>query len=249
MARDERARQKALARKRQRRAEKRALLGDREGSWRSPGLGLAGLPGLARFGEMLDGTPAPSLVGRFFGDPEIRARMKTIRSSANLSVHECVGTREMESQGIGPLLISRVQPDGNLVFGMFLVDLYCLGVKNAFSNADVPPREYERSLRRSAFAGSRPRALDPVLLCQIVYGAVDYAAGLGFEPHPDYELASCVLYPRSAVPPNPALRFGKDGKPLFISGPDDDTARVLRTLRRTVGEGNFDFIVGGPVSF
>jgi hypothetical protein len=34
---------------------------------------------------------------------------------------------------------------------------------------------------------------------------------------------------------------------LPLAGPNDDTGWVMRTLTRSVGEGNFDFLVGLPV--
>ena len=39
---------------------------------------------------------------------------------------------------------------------------------------------------------------------------------------------------------------GPDGKPMFISGPRDDTGRIMRILNNSVGEGNYHFILGDP---
>ena len=38
------------------------------------------------------------------------------------------------------------------------------------------------------------------------------------------------------------LTFGRDGKPLYISGPYDDGDRIIRKLRRGLGDGNYDFV-------
>lgn len=38
------------------------------------------------------------------------------------------------------------------------------------------------------------------------------------------------------------ITFGKDGKPLYVSGPHDKPGPVIRTLERTVGAGNVEFI-------
>jgi hypothetical protein len=40
-----------------------------------------------------------------------------------------------------------------------------------------------------------------------------------------------------------AIRFGRDGKPFFVQGPHDDADAVLQTLERSVGRGNFTFLV------
>jgi hypothetical protein len=39
---------------------------------------------------------------------------------------------ELWDEGIGYLAIARQGADGQFVFAVFLVDVYCLGVKNAF---------------------------------------------------------------------------------------------------------------------
>ena len=38
---------------------------------------------------------------------------------------------EIWETGIGDLAIARQESDGQLVFGVYLVDVFCLGVKNA----------------------------------------------------------------------------------------------------------------------
>ena len=42
------------------------------------------------------------------------------------------------------------------------------------------------------------------------------------------------------------LTFGRDGKPMYISGPHDDGERIIRMLRRRLGDGNYDFVHGIP---
>jgi len=39
------------------------------------------------------------------------------------------------------------------------------------------------------------------------------------------------------------LEFGKDGKPFFIAGHDDNIDFIVRKLERAVGEGNFHFLL------
>jgi len=40
-----------------------------------------------------------------------------------------------------------------------------------------------------------------------------------------------------------AIRFRCDGKPCFVQGPHDNADAVLQTLERSVGRGNFTFLV------
>jgi transcriptional regulator with XRE-family HTH domain len=117
---------------------------------------------------------------------------------------------------------------------IYLVDAYCLGVKNAMGPDEVDDRGL-RSLTGFAFSAySAPPVSAPIdLVRDLVLGAVEYARGLGFAPHPDFEQARSHLGPWTGPS---AITFGREGQPYYISGPHDDPDRILRTLRRAVGE-------------
>ena len=74
----------------------------------------------------------------------------------------------------------------------------------------------------------------------IVCDAVTYARGLGFEPAAGFIDASVHL----GTPPadRPTIGFGRDGKPFYFSGPYDDPRKVVQTLERTCGPGNYDYV-------
>jgi hypothetical protein len=67
-----------------------------------------------------------------------------------------------------------------------------------------------------------------VLVQRIVFGAIGYARGLGFEPHADFAKAAGHLGEWDGVCD---LEFGRDGMPMYIEGPHDDTRRIIHTLR------------------
>ena len=75
---------------------------------------------------------------------------------------------------------------------------------------------------------------------ELVWGAVAYARELGFEPHPDFEQVSGEL---GAWEPTGVVRFGREGQPYFVQGVRDNAMRILATLERSVGEGNFHYLV------
>lgn len=122
----------------------------------------------------------------------------------------------------------------------YLVDVWCLGVKDALGPRVVDEGELQGILDDFFGAyGADPLDAPLELTQELVLGAVDYARELGFEPHPDFALARAHLGSWSG----PAeIRFGRDGKPYFIQGPADDTERIMATLRDSVGEDGFHFI-------
>lgn len=68
----------------------------------------------------------------------------TIRQARNYPIEGCWVLKNWRSAGISPIAVARRQPNGNVVFGNFLVDYWCLGVKNVFCNADIPASLFRR---------------------------------------------------------------------------------------------------------
>jgi hypothetical protein len=75
---------------------------------------------------------------------------------------------------------------------------------------------------------------------------VEYSDKLGFKPHKDYKISRQLLMNLDPnVCPN-QYTFGKDGKPFYISGPNENqnqSKKIVEKLLRHCGEGNFDYIV------
>lgn len=161
--------------------------------------------------------------------------------------HGCWIMSSWDEGGMTPVVVARQQDDGRIVFANFLVDLHCLGIKNVMCRTDYSVKHFEREL--PSLCSDEPEQCSVELAHEVVYGALEYAAKLGFEPHRDFYLlgANLLLDPPDVHPRTNGVTFGNDGKPLYVSGPHDTQAvisSVMRTLRRTCGEGNFDYIIG-----
>lgn len=153
---------------------------------------------------------------------------------------------EEASSGLVGVLVAREAGRGRVSVCSWLVDVYCLGVKND----QGPKAVYQSSLPgvvRDFFAvfGGRPVAAPLELAQHLVLGAVDYARSLGFEPAAEADFADTRGHLGSWEGPS-AITFGRQGKPFFIAGPHDDPARVMRQIERSVGAGNFHFMIGMP---
>lgn len=158
---------------------------------------------------------------------------------------EAFHSENLFETGMGYVVVSRFKTNGLVEAGVFLLDVYCLGAKNAFFSR-LSIEEYETQLLDSAFAKSPRVKIEPCCARKLVEDAVAYAQRLGFAPHADYK-AGCRVF--GGIETNGCKRtfpFGCKGKPLFISGPNDSeekSHRILSILKRSCGEGNFDYIV------
>lgn len=166
------------------------------------------------------------------------------QASAEPILHCCM-TSEIWQAGIGHVLVSRQCRNGKVAFAVFLVDVFCLGVKNTM--ADIASRtRYDAELFQKLMGKYESVPLKPECARKLVEGAVNYASDLGFSPHPDYRAAKLIFGDVSAEACTVEYVFGKDGKPFFFAGPHDDEARcerILRTLNRRCGPDGHHFIV------
>jgi hypothetical protein len=165
-------------------------------------------------------------------------------TAANAPIHECLVPAGLFELGMGNLFFSRSLPDGRIALAGFLLDVFCLGVKNAFF-AIVARDEYARRLSaRTAAESLQP--MQPACFRKLVEGGVAYAHDLGFNPHMDYEAARRIFGDVQSTACPTRFEYGHDGKPFYVSGPHETAAQVqaiLDQLQRRLGSGNFDYLV------
>ena len=158
----------------------------------------------------------------------------------------CWVHRGWREEGITPVVVARQQSADRVIFCNCMVDLNCLGVKDAFANADYSLKQFKRELAHMCVES--PEECSPEFAHELIYGAIEFAARYGFQPHPDFtkQMADLVLAPPDAYPRKNKIKFGRKGKPFFVSGPYDDEQKIRRiidTLISTAGEGKFDYLV------
>ncbi len=161
----------------------------------------------------------------------------------NLPYHECYINAEYKERGLAQILISKKQASGKYAYAIFLLDVYCLGLKNCMYNFNFDDFEYEQ-MKDKLFSSEGFMLLDIVAAHNLIYGTIDAAEEIGFKPHKDFAITEHILNPDLIDDGIDDIELEKDGKILYISGPYDNVDRILQTLYRTVGEGNFDFMDG-----
>ncbi len=128
----------------------------------------------------------------------------------------------------------------------FLVDAYCLGIKNAMYRI-FEASEYAGAVERIFEATEvRFERQHPAYARKLVEGAVAYARDLGFDPHPDYKIARAIFGDVDASGCPVRFTFGEGGKPFYVSGPDDTPViqrRILKQLENRCGSDGFHFTV------
>jgi hypothetical protein len=124
--------------------------------------------------------------------------------------------------GIGQVIVTRRMSDGRVAIVRFLIDSYCLGVKDVSVVFDYPTRavdivEYLES--RNQNFRTDVTAADAA---KVVLGAVQYARSLGLEPDSTYTRVANLFDDVDPLAAKFELEFGRNGKPLYIPGPNEN---------------------------
>lgn len=124
------------------------------------------------------------------------------------------------------------------------MDVFCLGVKDCFFT-QVSPNEYKSRIMDLRQKEGLER-VEPEYAVKLVENAVAYAKDLGFNPHKDYRLVKKIFGSIDpSVCPN-EFEYGKDGKPFYMSGPNQteaDSNKIVHTLNERLGLDGFHFLV------
>jgi hypothetical protein len=165
-------------------------------------------------------------------------------NARKLPLSICMVNENWKELGLAQVIVSRKHVTGNLTGAIFIVDLYCCGVKDAmcfFNREDDYVRE--RALDFSE-KGIIMQHCEYSLAHNIIYGAVEFADEFGIKPHKDYTLATMILEEDDERVELIDIEFGNQGKPRLVAHMmDDRTKYYLRQLKTHAGEGNFEFVL------
>jgi len=184
--------------------------------------------------------------------PKKRKRIATIqmtsipnqlRKARNYPIKKCLITENWDEKGMCDIYILREKPDYNFVLGVYLIDIWCLGLKDTFYNIDLSYQEIMDQLNRHSPDKHVPIDINPAH--SIIYGSIEYAERLDFMPHSDFKYTRLILEPKEEIVFDDTIEFGQNGKPFFVAGAYDSEEkinRILQHLEVKLGKGNYHFL-------
>lgn len=161
---------------------------------------------------------------------------------ARTPIYCCLLQEGLFETGTGTLILARGTPPTGFVMASFLLDPFCLGVK------DVICRPIEASELEEVIAvmeeGGPFVDVEPAYARKLLRDLVLYARSIGLEPPREHKVAERLFGDVSADAVDATFEFGVEGRPLYIADSTETPAQVrerLERLRRTLGEDGFDF--------
>ena len=183
--------------------------------------------------------------------PSSHERKLRLEAAALWPVFEClISAWWQETTNLTHIIVAKEPPFGGVVCCVILVDLGCLGPKEAFVTQFRTRGQYETEFRASMMNRDPMIPIEYPLAAKIISESLRYARHLGFELPPRVSRTLGALGPLDAAAAceQEIPLGGEDGIPFCMAGPDDDVDHIMATLTRTCGNGNFRFTIpGSPI--
>ncbi len=168
---------------------------------------------------------------------------KFMREKARtLPIGKCyIAPPDWQEAGMAHVIVTRVRPSGNLVTASFLVDTFCLGVKDAGYHENITPSDFEGYLNNYR-KGMGLEEISYNEAHNIIYGAMAFAEDGGIEPSKEFYPAGYVLEEDTDDIPLIEYDFGKNGKHFLVVNSDKKEMPYYHILKKNLGD-DFEFVM------
>ena len=106
----------------------------------------------------------------------------------NLPFGKCHVNSNWQLAGLAQVIVTRIRPEGNLAVGFFLVDTFCLGVKDAGFNPNMNMFEYTDLLRCFYNYETESEEISYNEAHNLIYGAISFAEEGGISPSKEFRI-------------------------------------------------------------
>jgi hypothetical protein len=159
---------------------------------------------------------------------------------ANSPIVACTLTEDYETRGMGTLMVARKLSLGRYGICVFLLDTWCLGVKDAFFRV-VDSDDFE-AYRGGVEETASAAPVDPARARKLLRDAAAYGVSNGFPPPDDLPELERIF--GDVAPAEATFVFGDGGKPHYVAGPNESFGRseyVRSRLKEKFGPSGFRF--------
>jgi hypothetical protein len=167
-----------------------------------------------------------------------------IRRAAGTPIQQCLLQEELFETGMGILVLARGVSTIRVAMGCFLLDVYCLGIKDVmFRSLNASEFQYFIATMK---ATSPLVNINPSDARKLLRDLALWAESIGFSPHREFAAVEPLFGDVRSDASTATFQFGRDGKPLYVAGPAESPAEIslrLKHLRERLDDDGFHYIV------
>ena len=152
-----------------------------------------------------------------------------------------------QERGAAIVVVARTSSSDSVVFGHYVVDYLCTGVKDTAFATNVSPEVFDNEVIPRLYGGVPPTAIASELAHEIVWGAAEYAEALDLRSAGGFRQSQRILDASDSFTRPGVVQFGYQGRPAYVPAPQDNQAAIISRLIDSVGLGNFYYIPQGDI--
>lgn len=159
----------------------------------------------------------------------------------SLPIGDCYMSNDWKDVGEAMIMVTRIHPQCTYTLGFYVVDTYCLGVKDSFFHFSIDKFQYEEILNDIK---SRMMKVSYEEVHNLVYGAVAFAEEGGIQPDESFKLTQYILEEDTDEVPLIEYDFGRNGKYFLCANDRIELSKYAPVLKKAVGDDFFYLLPG-----
>ncbi len=164
-----------------------------------------------------------------------------IENARKLPIDKCYITSKWQENGMATVVVTRKRNNGNFIVCSFLVDTYCLGVKDCLIAPDMLQSDVKDLISRYKSRQDMEEVSYEVAH-NVIYGALGFAEDAGLTPTKDFKIAQYILEEDTEDIPLIEYEFGKDGKYFLITYSNSKDRLLIPELKKNLGD-EFKYVI------
>lgn len=167
-----------------------------------------------------------------------------IRERARLlPIYKCYKGETIGDSREMSIMVIRKHAGGTYTLAAFMLDRWCLGVKDAIWQFSIPEDEMLDFVNSFANHIDQWTEIEYVEAHNWVYGALDWATNAGISPCKDFALARYILEEDDDNVELQEYDFGLNGEYCLMAKSHKEADKYIPALTKTLGTGNFKVII------
>ena len=162
------------------------------------------------------------------------------QKARNLPIEVCYISKDIEEVGEGTVIVVRRHPNDKFTLATYLLDIFCLGVKDTFYRLRLDEFEYEEFFDK--YTSMEVKEITYNEAHNWIYGAIAFAEEAGIAPHKDFNVTQYMLEEDTEDIPLIEYNYGKDGKHFLVAMSQLELSRYIPILKKNLGD-DFDYVL------
>ena len=153
----------------------------------------------------------------------------------NLKIYKCYASTNWEETGLSNVVVSRQHKQGGLTCGIYLVDTFCIGLKQTEYLFNTGQTQFDRLIKHLS---NDPdfKEVSYEYAHNLIYAAIEFADEAGIKPERDWHLTQYILENDDENVPLIAFEMGRDGEHFLCVNDKYELSKYLSIAQKTLGK-------------